>query len=230
MAINASKTAKFVYDLGNNGGAFFLEGTINGSPKVLKATSIRSGDNKAVFSEVDFASGDIFEVKEFYNTDLYVHGATSLTSGGSGNTARCFEDNNGKIALKASKDGNYSLYLNTSDKLYTEDGAPYGVHNSFFIAGSMNSWSTNNANYEMYNDRSNKAVSDKIHFNVDDEFKVVNDGTWYGWPSDNVSTDIPHFSGTSVGSNIKCVDAGWYIVYVNNSGNVWVSPTSAPAN
>lgn len=227
VAINASKTAKFVYDLGNNGGAFFLEGTINGSSKIVKASSIRSGNNKAIFSEVDFASGDIFVVKEFYNTDLYVHGSSSLTYEVSGNTGRCFENNGGKISLKASKDGNYSLYLNNSSELYTEDGAPYGVHNGFYIRGSFTNNFAVDDNYQMCNDRNNKAVFQVIHLNVGDTFKVwKQDGdVWYGWHDDKVSTDSSLFSDWDGNDhNIRCNTAGDYTVFLNGNSQVWVNP------
>ena len=221
--------AAYVADQGN----YFLEGTIGGvANSRVAATRIRNGSNKAEFEYIDFAAGDVFTINEFYNTKLYVHGATEcLGYAGSEKINSCFEDDESsahKLRVKASMGGSYGLYLNVTDnKLYTEADAPYGVHNGFYINGSMTSW-TKNAAYEMYNDRNNKAVSATIHLNVNDEFKVWKEegDVWYGWPTDKaVSANTSLFESTSGnGTNVKCLVAGDYKIFLNNNSEIWINP------
>ena len=119
VAINASETAKFVYDLGNNGGMFFLEGIIGGSQKIVKATTIREGGNKASFENVNLVAGDSFVIKEFYNTELEVHGSSTF----SGEVSTFNLNNNdagGKIGVNYS--GKYTFYfkyINGNNELWT---------------------------------------------------------------------------------------------------------------
>ena len=119
VAINASQTAKFVYDLGDNGGMFFLDGTIGGSQKIVKATSIREGGNKASFDDVNLVAGDSFVIKEFYNTELEVHGSSTF-SGEVSNFNLNNNDAGGKIGVNYS--GKYTFYfkyVNGNNELWT---------------------------------------------------------------------------------------------------------------
>ena len=210
-------------------GYYFLEGTLNGTPGVLPATSVRTGENKANFNNVDLLAGDAFVIKEFYNTKLYVHNfASAATYSGNDKIASCLEaDASGNMKVKESKGGSYDFFFNGDSHLYTAPNAPYGVHNGFYIKGTMNEWAQNAA-YEMYSVRDNLAVSGTIHLNVDDEFKVwKEDGNvWYGWPTDKaVSSDPSLFeSNGGNGGNVKCLVAGDYKIFLNNNSEIWINP------
>ena len=206
-------------------GHYYLDGTFNGTPGIIPATSVRADGNKANFNNLDLVAGDTFVIKEFYNSKLYVHSfAEMATYDGNDKIASCFEaDGSGNVKVKESKGGSYDLYFNSSNRLYTAENAPYGVHNGYYIKGSMNSWAQDAA-YEMYSVRDNHAVSGTIHLDANAEFKVwkAEGDVWYGWPGKAVSTDSSLFE--NAGGNIKCLVAGDYRIYLNNSNEVWVNP------
>ena len=118
VAVNASETAKFAYDLGNSGGAFFIEGTINSLHTIIPASRVRENGNKADFEDINLNVGDKFEIKEFYNLELEVHGPTAFRGDVS---AFDLKSDGGKIGVNYK--GQYSFYLKYEDdqnKLYTK--------------------------------------------------------------------------------------------------------------
>ena len=207
-------------------GHYYLEGTINGTPNRVPASRVRNGSNKAEFEYVDFVAGDVFTINEFYDTKLYIHGSSEcLFYEGSTKINSCFEDDETsahRIRVKTSMDGSYGLYLNNvENKLYTEDGAPYNVLGDCYIKGTMNGW-VEDPDYRMMHKRGNIAVFERIAFAAGDEFKVYgNGGNWYGW-RDALSGNFENSGG-----NIKCINAGDYTVYLNESQEVWVEPAPA---
>ncbi len=119
VAINASQTAKFAYDLGDNGGAFFLEGTFTSQHKIIPATKVRDSGNKAEFSDVELGLADSFVVKEFYNLELEVHGPSTFN--GEVSNFDLKTNPNGEIGVNYK--GTYNFYLKYEDatnKLFTK--------------------------------------------------------------------------------------------------------------
>ena len=227
IAINVERTEKYVYTASD--GYCYIDGTFSGTPRKIAATRVRNGSNKAEFEYVNFAAGDTFVFNEFYNTKLYVHGsAECLEYDGNTKIKSCFEDDGfGKIKVKASMGGSYGLYLNTTgNHLYTEEGAPFGVNNGFYLKGGMNGWAAVAA-YEMFNDRNNVAVLESVTITAGEEFKIWKDWggseSWFGWHDDKVSTDGTLFSWAT-GDNIKCNSTGTYNVFLNGEYKVWINP------
>lgn len=215
-------------------GEFFITGNIGGSQKLIEASAKRVHNNHAEFEYIDFAAGDTFVINEFYKTDFMVHNAVEVLQY-TGNTkiTSCFEnDGFGNIKVKASMGGSYGLYLNGSNQLYTEENAPFGVHNGFYIKGTMNEWAQSDA-WELYNDRNNRAVSKEVDLTSGQKFKIWQNsggnGTWFGWPDgSNVSNDTTLFSCVDGNDkNIQCNKTGKYIIYLNNDSKVWINPVVA---
>lgn len=206
----------------------YLRGTINGSEQFVGEKADIKGLNKAAF-ETDFVEDDSFYIIEKSSTAFKFWNSSSLTYDGNTKITSCFENNSGEIKLKDGKAGNYRLFLNGEGRLYTEEGAPYNVHNSFYIKGDMNSWTATDS-WRLYNDRDNRAVSHKISLEYNQEFKVWEDsggeGYWYGWPGQKVSETADWFVAKSnnTGDNIVCKHAGDYILFVNSDGNIWLNP------
>ena len=230
-SVDQSKQFAYTY----NQGAYFLSGRIGGADdQFVRASSIRSGGNVAAFEYIDFAEGDSFVLNEFYGNALYVKDSDMLTYDGDSNIKRCFEaDASKNINLKSGMAGNYGLYVEDSSgfRLKTEGGAPYDVPNGYYVKGGMNSWGLSDPMYSTRDD--NKAKSHKVTFEAGQEFKVWQDtggdGTWHGWPNEKVSSDASLFTGTGGGSNIKCVNGGDFVIYLNKDNKIWVEPWVEPA-
>lgn len=230
IAINASNTHSFSYV--PKDGEYFISGSFGGNTEYIEATAVRTTNNKAEFEYLDLNAGDTFVINEFYDTKLYVHGATEcLEYDGNTKIKSCFEGDNGKIKVKASMGGSYGLYLSkTENRLYTEEGAPYGVHNGFYIKGDMNGWAAVDA-YEMFNDRSDVAILHSVNLTADQQLKIwkqwnENNEEWFGWHDDKVSTDSTLFSWAN-GGNIKCNVTGTYDIILNSNYKVWINPVTA---
>ena len=114
VAISVDQSKKYTHDPFL--GVSFVTGTFGGNPGVVNATSIRTSeddDNKAEFKNLSLSENDTFVINEFYNTKLYVKGASKF----GGNSSYYFANNNGSI--KANFAGKYNLFLNKSDEIHT---------------------------------------------------------------------------------------------------------------
>lgn len=114
IAITVNRSETYVHNAYL--GAFFMEGTFNGTPDIIEPTSVREtegADNKATFEGLSLHKDDSFVIKEFYGTKLYVKGSARF----SGNSDYYFADDSGSI--KANFDGTYNLFLNKSDEIHT---------------------------------------------------------------------------------------------------------------
>ena len=136
IAINAAQTLKYSYT--HDLGTAFMDGTFNGTPDVINATSVRTsvGDtNKATFEGLNLKENDSFSIKEFYETKLYTKGSSRLT-GKDNPIGYWFGNDSGSI--KTNYDGTYNLYLNKSDEIWT---AASNVDNDGYLYVNVNvSW------------------------------------------------------------------------------------------
>lgn len=202
-------------------GEYFLSGRIGGTDnQMVKATSKRTGGNRAAFEYVDFKEGDNFVLKEFYGVDLFVKDSSILTYGtdDSSYIKQCFEDSNGQIALKSGKAGSYGLYFKLNDdQLAREGDSPYNVGTGYYFKGTQNDWQED-SDYELMHIRNNDGnygTLKDITFKAGDEFKVwrKSDNYWFGWHSNAGS----NFTGDNDGANIRCVNPGTYSIYFKNN-------------
>lgn len=230
IAIRFDRNEKYVYAAGD--GEYVLSGTFNGVEKNIEPSAVRTQDNKAEFTFIDFVENDSFAIREFYNTKLYFHGAEEcLNYSGNEKITSCFEaGENDFIKVKSSMVGSYDLYLSrTENRLYTQNGAPFGVHNGFYLKGDFNGWVAED-NYEMFTVRDNVAVIENVQISAGEKFKVYknwgnNNEGWYGWHDDKVSNN-GEFKNTN--GDIECVTGGYYTIFLNGDYEVWVNPYQAP--
>lgn len=135
VAINASQTLKYSYT--HNLGTAFIDGTFDGTPDIIDATSVRTSvddDNKATFEGLNLKENDSFVIKEFYDTKLYVKDSDILT-GTKNPIGYYFADDSSMI--KTNYNGTYNLYLNKSNELWT---AATNVSRPVYVSQSVG-WS-----------------------------------------------------------------------------------------
>ena len=145
VAISVDQSKKYTHDAIL--GVSFITGTFGGNPGVINATSIRTSeddDNKAEFKNLSLSANDTFVINEFYNTKLYVKGASKF----GGNSDYYFDDDNGSI--KTNFSGKYNLFLNKSDEIHT---AASKVVRPLYVSladSSVSWWETNDVFTALY--------------------------------------------------------------------------------
>lgn len=121
IAVSVDANEKYTYV--PNLGTAFIDGTFSSTPRKISATSVRTNvddTDKADFVGVKLSKNDTFVIKEFYNTKLYVKGASSLLKG-QDNPIRHYFEPSTNLVNTIFDGGTYDLHFNKFDELWAEN-------------------------------------------------------------------------------------------------------------
>ena len=116
--------------------------------------------------------------------------------------------------------------------------AKYSLKKEAYIAGDMNSWSTNNDDYLMSPASDNQYYFD-LELEKNQEFKIVYNGAWIGWEQVDLTSKVVTNNYIVKASdvekpNIKAATAGKYEIYFKTTATgdtkkIWIQQDSEAA-
>lgn len=134
----------------------------------------------------------------------------------------------GTYNLFVKNDASHEVYITLEGESAPEPSTPHGPEGStlvgWYIVGLEGDWTTANG-IQLY---SHPGSDDKccilsVTFEVGDTFKITDGGSnWYGYHN-NLGAGFEGIDDGNGGLNIRCTTAGTYNVYVNSSGQVYIS-------
>ena len=164
---------------------FYLVGNIMGwdpteTYRFMKATEDATVASTTLtlneYSNIDFKlkEGDAWRGAEDANVVLYHdYNTVQITENADGNN----------IGLTPYAAGDYIFTLDLASRELTvtyPDGDPMPIPTNIFLAGTMNSWAPDNADYKFTVDNDLATLAVTLDAEADYQFKLVYNGSWYG--------------------------------------------------
>ena len=126
--------------------------------------------------------------------------------------------------------GAYSKALRVVALLCVLLGVSTSAMADVYLAGSFNSWSTNNTNYKLTQNPSNNAEYYilGVSMSANAEFKIVDNGSWNGY---NELTTREGVQTKNKDGNFQMPNAGTYDIYYNpNAKKIYIGTSSVAQN
>lgn len=226
-SIYSIKVGETSYPLAEDKGATLLDTQTGQFTATI--TSVTAGEAVAFYAGEDLISEKIGSDKEDAENKNLVQGDKIHN-----------DATNVSVYFKTWSDGGYSYWLTGYVAGEEQIEEPYGPegseHVSWYVVGKgsfvTSDWSTDGG-VQLYSnplDGNAKGCILNMHFEDGDLIKVTNGTDWYGYDKvdqfDNErNAGVSCFAGVAdgySGQNIKCTTTGYYDMYVQSSGTIWI--------